>query len=235
MNIAVVLAGGTGSRMGIIDMPKQFIEIYGKPVVIHTLESFDINENIDAICVVCIKEWQNDLKIWLKEYDVRKVRWIADAGETRQLSSMNALDAIKDDVVDDDIIVIHDAARPLVSQRIINENIEKAKQYGACDTVVPAFDTIITSTDNEYIDTIPPRKMFYHGQTPQSFSYKIIRTSYDNYFALPEKERPSMTDDCGLVLHNNIKIGLALGDRTNMKLTTMEDLLLIKSIIRTTR
>lgn len=235
MNIAVVLAGGTGSRMGIIDMPKQFIEIYGKPVVIHTLESFDINDNIDAICIVCIKEWQNDLKIWLKEYDVRKVRWIADAGETRQLSSLNALNAIKDDVKDDDIIIIHDAARPLVSQRIINENIEKVKECGACDTVVPAFDTIITSVDGDFIDAIPPRKQFYRGQTPQSFSYKIIRDAYDNYFALPEDNRPAMTDDCGLVLHNGTKIGLALGDRTNLKLTTMDDLLLIKSIIRTTR
>ena len=235
MNVAVILAGGTGSRMGIIDMPKQFIEIYGKPVVIHTLESFDINENIDAICIVCLKEWQNDLKIWLKEYDIRKVRWITDAGQTRQLSSLNALNAISSDVSGDDIVVIHDAARPLVSQQIINENIEKAKQYGACDTVVPAFDTIITSTDGEHIETIPPRKQFYHGQTPQSFTYEVIRSSYDKYFALPEDQRPAMTDDCGLVLHNNIKIGLALGNRINMKLTTMEDLLLIKSIIRTTR
>lgn len=235
MNVAVILAGGKGSRMGIIDMPKQFLEIYGKPVVIHTLESFDVNENIDAICVVCVKEWQNDLKVWLKEYDIRKVRWITDAGKTRQHSSLNALDAIKDFVSDDDIIVIHDAARPLVSQRIINDNIEKVKKYGACDTVIPAVDTIITSLDGEYIDSIPPRKEFYRGQTPQSFTYKIIRDSYDSYFSLPEDERPSMTDDCGLVLHGGKKIGLALGDRTNLKLTTMEDLLLIKSMIRANR
>lgn len=235
MNIAVILAGGTGSRMGIVDMPKQFIEIYSKPVIVHTIESFEINDNIDAICVVCIKEWQNNLKIWLKEYDIRKVRWIADAGDSRQRSSLNALDAIKNDCTDDDIVVIHDAARPLVSQRIINENIEKVKEYGACDTVVPAHDTIIRSVDGEYLESIPARKELYMGQTPQSFTYGIIRKSYDDYYALPEDKRPVMTDDCGLVLNSGIKIGMAMGDKINMKLTTMEDLLLIKSLIRTTR
>ncbi len=235
MNIAVILAGGTGSRMGIVDMPKQFIEIYSKPVIVHTIESFEINDNIDAICVVCIKEWQNNLKIWLKEYDLRKVRWIADAGDSRQRSSLNALDAIKDDCTDEDIVIIHDAARPLVSQRIINENIEKVKQYGACDTVVPAHDTIIRSVDGEYLESIPARKELYMGQTPQSFTYGIIRKSYDDYYALPEDKRPVMTDDCGLVLNSGIKIGMAMGDKINMKLTTMEDLLLIKSLIRTTR
>ena len=83
MNIAVVLAGGSGSRMGMVDRPKQFIDIYGKPVIIHTLEAFEINEKIDAICVVCVKERQDDLTLWLKEYDVRKVRWIANAGAPR--------------------------------------------------------------------------------------------------------------------------------------------------------
>ena len=235
MKIAVILAGGTGSRMGIVDMPKQFIEIYSKPVIVHTIESFEINDNIDAICVVCIKEWQNNLKIWLKEYDIRKVRWIADAGDSRQRSSLNALDAIKNDCTDDDIVVIHDAARPLVSQRIINENIEKVKEYGACDTVVPAHDTVIRSVDGEYLESIPARKELYMGQTPQSFTYGIIRKSYDDYYALPEDKRPVMTDDCGLVLNSGIKIGMAMGDKINMKLTTMEDLLLIKSLIRTTR
>ena len=95
MNIAVVLAGGSGSRMGMVDRPKQFIDIYGKPVIIHTLEAFEINEKIDAICVVCVKAWQEDLTVWLKEYDIRKVRWIADAGASRQESSLNALNAIQ--------------------------------------------------------------------------------------------------------------------------------------------
>lgn len=235
MNIAVILAGGTGSRMGMVDRPKQFIDIYGKPVVIHTIEAFEINENIDAICVICTKEWQEDLSIWLKEYDIRKVRWIGNAGSSRQESSLNALNAIKDDVKDDDIIIIHDSARPLISQRIINDNIEKVKECGACDTVIPSQDTVIRSLDGEYLDSIPSRHELYLGQTPQSFRYSIVRKAYDDYFALPEDKRPLMTDDCGLVLASGVKIGMAMGDKLNMKMTTMEDLLIIKSIVRTSR
>ena len=235
MNIAVVLAGGSGSRMGMVDRPKQFIDIYGKPVIIHTLEAFEINEKIDAICVVCVKEWQDDLSLWLKEYDIRKVRWIANAGSTRQESSLNALDAIGEVCGDDDYVIIHDAARPLISQKIINENIVKVREYGACDTVVPAHDTIIRSVDGNTLESIPMRKELYMGQTPQSFKYSIVRKAYDDYFALPENERPEMTDDCGLVLYSGVKIGMAMGDKLNMKITTMEDLLLVKSIVRTGR
>ena len=235
MNIAIVLAGGSGSRMGMVDRPKQFIDIYGKPVIIHTLEAFEINEKIDAICVVCVKEWQDDLQLWLKEYDIRKVRWIADAGSSRQMSSLNALNAIQSSCSGDDYVIIHDAARPLVSQKIINENIEKVAQYGACDTVVPAHDTIIRSIDGESLESIPARKELYMGQTPQSFKYSIVRKAYDEYFDMPESERPEMTDDCGLVLSNGIKIGMAMGDKLNMKITTMEDLLLVKSIVRAGR
>lgn len=235
MNIAVVLAGGSGSRMGMVDRPKQFIDIYGKPVIIHTLEAFEINEKIDAICVVCVKEWQDDLALWLKEYDIRKVRWVANAGSSRQESSLNALDAIKEVCGDDDYVIIHDAARPLISQKIINDNIVKVREYGACDTVVPAHDTIIRSIDGDTLDSIPARKELYMGQTPQSFKYSIVRKAYDDYFALPENERPEMTDDCGLVLAAGVKIGMAMGDKLNMKITTMEDLLLVKSIVRTGR
>jgi 2-C-methyl-D-erythritol 4-phosphate cytidylyltransferase len=235
MNIAVVLAGGSGSRMGMVDRPKQFIEIYGKPVIIHTLEAFEINEKIDAICVVCIKEWQDDLSVWLKEYDIRKVHWIADAGSSRQMSSLNALNAIKDECKADDYVIIHDAARPLVSQKIINENIVKVQEYGACDTVIPAHDTVIRSVDGSTLESIPARKELYMGQTPQSFKYSIVRKAYDDYYALPENERPEMTDDCGLVLNSGVKIGIAMGDKLNMKITTMEDLLLVKSIVRAGR
>ncbi len=234
-NIAVILAGGTGSRMGVVDRPKQFIEIYGKPVVIHTIEAFEINDSIDAICVVCTKEWQEDLTIWLKEFDIRKVKWIADAGSSRMESSLNALNKIKEDAADDDNIIIHDSARPLISQRIINENIEKVNEVGACDTVIPTQDTIIRSLDAETLESIPVRHELYLGQTPQSFKHAIVRKAYDDYFKLPEDKRPVMTDDCGLVLMAGNKIGMAMGDKLNMKITTMEDLLIVKSIVRTSR
>lgn len=233
MNIGVILAGGTGSRMGIADRPKQFLDIYQKPVVVHTLEAFELHEGIDVVCVVCLKDWQEDLSIWLKQYDIRKVRHIVDAGETRQQSSYNALTELQKHYTDKDIVVIHDAARPLISQRIISENIEKAMEYGACDTIIPAYDTIVRSLNGETLTDIPVRKVLYVGQTPQSFELGIILKAHERYMSLTDK--PEVTDDCALVLHMEKEVGIAWGDSINLKITTFDDLLLAKSLVRAGR
>ncbi len=233
MNIAVVLAGGNGTRMGVTEKPKQFIEICGKPVVIHTLEAFEKNEKIDAVCLICAECYHGEMKNLLNKYSIKKVRWMGDAGETRQLSSRNALDLIKDECNDEDIIIIHDAARPLISQRIIDDNIRGVEIYGGCDTVIPSHDTIIRSLDGETLNSIPVRKELYLGQTPQSFRYGIVRKAYDEYYAMEESARPVVTDDCGLVLFSGAKIGIVAGDKLNMKLTTSEDLCLIEFIMKT--
>ncbi|MGV8980477.1 2-C-methyl-D-erythritol 4-phosphate cytidylyltransferase [Clostridium sp.] len=229
MNIAIILAGGKGTRMGIVDQPKQFIDIYGKPIVVHTIEAFDIHEQIDAIAVVCLKEWHEDIKIWTRKYELNKIKWIVDGGETRQESVLNGLKAIEEDISSDDIVVIHDAARPLISHRIIIDNIEGARKYGAVDTVIPASDTIIQSIDNDTISSIPVRKELYLGQTPQSFIYSTI---YDAHKKAAKSELQDSTDDCRLVLNYGKKVHLVNGDKLNFKITTMEDLLLLKSIIK---
>ena len=229
MNIAIILAGGKGIRMGIVDQPKQFIDIYGKPIVVHTIEAFDIHEQIDAIAVVCLKEWHEDIKIWTRKYELNKIKWIVDGGETRQESVLNGLKAIEEDISPEDIVVIHDAARPLISHRIIIDNIEGARKYGAVDTVIPASDTIIQSIDDETISSIPVRKELYIGQTPQSFIYSTI---YDAHNKASKSELQDSTDDCRLVLNYGKNVHLVNGDKLNFKITTMEDLLLLKSIIK---
>lgn len=229
MNIAIILAGGKGTRMGMVDQPKQFIDIYGKPIVVHTIEAFDIHEQIDAIAVVCLNEWHEDIKIWTRKYELNKIKWIVDGGETRQESVLKGLQAIEEDLSDDDIVVIHDAARPLISHRIIVNNIEGAKKYGAVDTVIPTSDTIIQSLDDNTISSIPVRKELYIGQTPQSFKYSTILDAHKK--AELDKTNDS-TDDCRLVLNYGKKVHLVAGDKLNFKITTMEDLLLLKSIIK---
>ncbi|MBZ9609368.1 2-C-methyl-D-erythritol 4-phosphate cytidylyltransferase [Clostridium estertheticum] len=229
MNIAIILAGGKGTRMGIVDQPKQFIDIYGKPIVVHTIEAFDIHEQIDAIAVVCLKEWHEDIKIWTRKFELNKVKWIVDGGETRQESVLAGLKAIEEDVTSDDIVVIHDAARPLISHRIIGDNIEGAKEYGAVDTVIPATDTIIQSSDDSTISSIPVRKELYLGQTPQSFKYSTIM---DAHKSAAKSKLQDSTDDCRVVLNYGEKVHLVNGDKLNFKITTMEDLLLLKSIIK---
>lgn len=228
MNIAIILAGGSGTRMG-SDVPKQFIDIYGKPLIIHTIESFDINSNIDYIAVVCKKDWQEDLKIWTRRFGINKLRWIVDGGETRQESIYNALNVIRNECLEEDIVVIHDAARPLISQRIIDENIVGAKEYGAVDTVIPTPDTIVNSKDDKTINNVPLRKELYLGQTPQSFKYNLI---FKAHKIAIDNNKLDATDDCQLVLDLNEKVYFVTGDKLNFKITTFEDLLLLKAVIK---
>ncbi|KRU25378.1 2-C-methyl-D-erythritol 4-phosphate cytidylyltransferase [Clostridium sporogenes] len=229
MNVAIILAGGSGTRMGSIDTPKQFIDIYGKPLIVHTIESFDINSNIDYILIACKEEWIEDLTIWTRKYELNKVKWIISGGNTRQESVFNGIKKLKNACNEDDIVVIHDAARPLISQRIINENIKCAQKYGAVDTVIPTADTIIKSLDNTTISIVPVRKELYLGQTPQSFKYSIIDKAHDKGSL---NNKSDATDDCQLVLKQGTKVHLVQGDKLNFKITTFEDLTILKSIIK---
>lgn len=229
MNIALILAGGIGSRMGIVDKPKQFIDIYGKPVIIHTLEAFDNHRDIDYIAIACIKDWIEDLKILIRKYDISKVKWIIDGGDTRQESVTNGIKAMENFCSDDDVIVIHDSVRPLINSRIISENVEKAKVYGAVDTVIPSHDTIIKSIDDKTINNVPKRSELYLGQTPQSFKYSIIREAHK--YAL-EKNIENATDDCQLLLAMQKNVYLVNGDKLNFKITSFEDLTLLKAIVK---
>ena len=106
MNIAVILAGGTGNRMGIVDKPKQFIDLYGKPIIVHTLETFDNHIEVDYIAIVCLKEWIEDLKIFIRKYEIDKVRWIIEGGKTRQESIYNAIRTLSNECTDDDILCL---------------------------------------------------------------------------------------------------------------------------------
>jgi D-ribitol-5-phosphate cytidylyltransferase len=229
VNIGIILAGGIGSRMGLVDQPKQFIDVYGRPILVHTLEVFDMHSEIDAIAVVCLPEWQEDVRIWLRRYEVNKVKWLVDAGKTRQESVYNGLKAISKDISDDDIVVIHDSARPLISNRIISDNVAGAKRWKAVDTVIPSADTIIKSLNGEQMDSVPLRKELYLGQTPQSFKYSLIMEAHehakDNIIA-------DATDDCQLILRRGTPVQLVQGDKLNFKITTMEDLLLLKAIVK---
>lgn len=229
MNIGIILAGGIGSRMGIVDKPKQFIDIYGKPIIVYTLEAFDNHPEIDYIGVVCLDEWMDDLKILLRKYEINKVKWLIKGGMSRQESVYNAIIAISKDVNDDDILVIHDSVRPLVSHKIISNNISSAKQFGATDTVIPSTDTIIKSLDGLQIHEVPNRSELYIGQTPQSFKFELIKRAHETAI---ESNKLNSTDDCQLVLDLGEKVKLVMGDKLNFKITSFDELLLLKAIIK---
>ena len=167
MNIALVLAAGSGTRMN-ADQPKQFIVVNGKPLFIYSVEKFQNNQNIDAIVIATNKENIAKVEDLIKGYS--KVKLVIAGGETRQQSVYNGIQEIAKLITSEkDLILIHDSARPLVSDAIIDENIALGKRYGAVDTVVQASDTIINSKNKETINETLNRSALYQAQTPQTF------------------------------------------------------------------
>ena len=230
MNIALILAAGTGSRMGNADKPKQFLPIYGKPLMIHTVEVFEMHNEIDEIVIVTNESYIDQVKVWCKQYDLSKVRAVVAGGDSRQKSVYNGLKAVGELVSSkDDVVVIHDAARPLISSKIISDNIEACLKFGAVDTVIKASDTIIKSRDGEIINEIPNRSELYQGQTPQTFKYSIIKDAHEK--ALKDA-LPNVTDDAKLVLSFGIDVHLVPGSAQNFKITTFDDLMMLKALLK---
>ena len=166
---------------------------------------------------------------WVRRYDLTKVRDIIAGGDTRQASSYEAIKLLEKRAHPSDVIVIHDAARPLVSKRIILNNIRGALNYGAVDTAIPASDTIVKSREGTYLDEIPRRQELYMGQTPQSFRFEMIQRAHH----LAHQEGVvNATDDCQLLVRQGMAVALVEGDKLNFKITTVEDLMLFKALLK---
>ena len=232
MIFAAILAGGIGSRMGETDTPKQFLTLGDKPVIVHTIEKFAINSKFDKIIVLSPKNFINHTNDLIKEYfDDNSRIVVLDGGKTRNDTLINAIEYINDnfDIDDDSIIVTHDSVRPFVTHRIIEDNIKAAKEFGACDTVVPATDTIVESVDSKLIKNIPIRDNYYQGQTPQSF--KINKLS-ELINSLSESESNILTDACKIFVLKNEDVCLVEGEITNIKITYPYDLKLANTILK---
>lgn len=229
MNIAMILGAGSGTRMGNVSTPKQFLNVYNKPLIVHTIESFEVHDDIDMIVVVTNKEYIDQVKMYVKQFDLSKVKYVVEGGDSRQKSVFHGLEKIKEFAKDDDLIIIHDAARPLISKRIISDNIKFGHEYKAVDTVIPSADTIIVSLDNKIINDVPLRKNLYLGQTPQSFEFKLI---YETHLWAKENNILDASDDCQLVMKNGLDVHLVNGDKMNFKITTFDDLMMLKSMLR---
>lgn len=230
MIFAVILAGGTGSRMGVSDTPKQFLEIKGKPILNHTIEKFLPNPRFEKIIVLSPKKWVHHTKEIIKKYtgDTDRIT-VIEGGATRNETIMNAIAYIdREYTLDDDtIIVTHDSVRPFLTHRIIEENIEAAIRDGACDTVIPATDTIVES-EGVAITAIPDRRRMYQGQTPQSFKAKLLR---DTYMSLSDDEKEILTDAAKILVLKGKKVSLVRGETFNIKITYPYDLKIARSLL----
>ena len=231
MIFAAILAGGIGSRMGGTDTPKQFLTLGNKPVIIHTIEKFVINEDIDKTIVLTPKNFINHTYSLIEQYIGKNDDIIViEGGQTRNDTLMNSINYIEENfgIDDDSIILTHDSVRPFVTHRIIKDNIEAARRYGACDTVIPATDTIVESVNGTTIESIPVRDYYYQGQTPQSFNIKKL---FNLINSLTEAEASILTDACKIFTLKDEDVHLVNGEVTNIKITYPYDLKLANTIL----
>ncbi|KRG08339.1 D-ribitol-5-phosphate cytidylyltransferase [Staphylococcus sp. NAM3COL9] len=232
MIYAGILAGGIGSRMGNVPLPKQFLDLDGKPILIHTVEKFLLTSEFDKIFIATPQKWISHTKDTLRKHNINDDRIkVVQGGEDRNETIMSIIESAESEnvITDEDVIVTHDAVRPFLTHRIIKENIESVLKYGAVDTVITATDTIITSEDGESIKSIPVRSEMYQGQTPQSFNINLLRNSYNE---LSNGDKKIMTDACKILVVANKSVRLVMGELYNIKITTPYDLKVANSIIK---
>lgn len=229
---AEILAGGKGTRMGNVNMPKQFLPLNNKPILIHTVEKFILHQEFEKILVICPKEWINHTKNIMDKYiGTNEKIVIVEGGADRNESIMSGIRYIEETygLSDDDYIVTHDSVRPFITYRIIQENIEEVKKYKAVDTVIQAIDTIIESQDGETISHIPYRNHMYQGQTPQSFH---IHSLVHYYQQLSEEQKNELSDACKIFTLFGEKVKIVDGELFNIKITTPYDLKIAQAIIQ---
>lgn len=227
MVYAAVLAGGSGLRMG-GNMPKQFLSVGDKPIIIRSIEAFLDSGSVDKVFVAVSSDFLDYTKELIAEYIGENDISVVAGGKNRNETLLNVLRSIEE-INDDDVILTHDAVRPFIDKRIIDENISAAREYGACNTVVPAVDTILRSSDGKFIESVPVRSEIFHAQTPQSFSVKKLLSLYEN---LSEDEMETFTDSCSVFLAAEERVFLVTGDRNNIKLTYPEDMERAENIIK---
>lgn len=231
MIYAEILAGGIGRRMGNTDMPKQFLMLGKKPIIIHTLEQFLLVNEIVKIIIGCPKDWIGYMKDLVHKYigDEDKIV-VIEGGADRNGTIMNACHYIEDNygLTDKDIIITHDAVRPFVDYRMIEDNIKASKKYDAVDTIIPAADTIVESIDGKVLSNIPVRDYLYLGQTPQTFKIKEL---VETYAILTDDEKKILTDACKMFVIKKKNVGFVRGEEYNLKVTTMHDLKLANAIL----
>ena len=223
MNHAVIFAGGTGSRMNSRNLPKQFLKIYGKPVIIHTLEVFEQSDSIDDIVVVIIKGWEDYLNTLLEEYRITKVKKVVSGGETGQQSIYNGLKEI-----DEGIVIIHDGVRPFISNALIKENIKVATERQVAITCVKAKETLVSVADYK-INGFLARNNSYMARAPQTFDVNLLKSAHIQAIA---ENNYSFVDSCAIVkkYYPECELNIVECGSENIKITTQEDFYLAKAM-----
>lgn len=229
--IAIVIAGGSGHRMG-QDIPKQFINVYDKPVLIYTLESFQRHPMIDAIEVVCIEGWEHVVSAYAKQFGIDKLKWIVQGGKSGQESIRNGVYNLEGKVSSEDIIVIHDGIRPLIEPSVLTDVISKAETLGNAVTSMPYNEQIfVVSKDDETTTTqFIPRETLRRVATPQAYQFRLLNEKYHEAFEKNIGIRGSHYTNT-MMVELGVRLNFAAGSDKNIKLTTKDDLELFKGYL----
>lgn len=230
MNIGLIIAAGSGRRM-YQDIPKQFINVYDKPVIIYTLESFQKHPQIDALEVVCLDGWHDILRAYAKQYNITKLEWVVSGGNTGQESIRNGVYNLTGKCSDDDIIILHDGIRPMVDESLVSDVIVKCMEYGNAVSALPYNDQIFVTNDGQTANSYIKRESVRRVQTPQAYKYGKLLSAYKEAFSKEigiygSAYTNTMMADLGETLY------FAAGSEKNIKLTTKEDLQLFKAYMK---
>ena len=229
--IALIIAGGTGNRMG-QDIPKQFMVIDECPVIVKTLLSFESHPDIDSIAVVCLSGWETFLQSYANQYSIKKLNWIIEGGVNGQDSIRNGLNALRTSgCADDDIVLIHDAVRPMVSHAVISCNIETCLKKGNAITAIKCIEAILESHDGESASVSIPRDKLFRTQTPQTFRLGEILDAHAEALA---KGITNSVSSCTMMIElGGRTLHIAQGEEKNLKITNLEDISIYKSLLHT--
>ena len=228
MNTAIILAGGVGSRMG-VDRPKQFLMVQDKPIISYCLDIFQNHDEIDSVVVVVSEQWQDFVEEYAAKYGVAKIKGYAPAGKSRQHSIYNGLKCIDENVPDTDIVIVHDAARPLVSDQIISDCIKGATDYDGAMPVISVKDTVYQSKDGEEIGCLLKRSELFAGQAPESFKF---RKYFDIHNQVTDEEIGATAGSSEIAYRHGMEIRMVKGSERNLKITTIEDLETFETILK---
>ena len=235
MVFAVIVAGGSGHRMG-QDIPKQFIHINNKPVLIYTLEGFQNHPEIDKIGVVCVEGWESMLQAYARQFDISKLDWVITGGATVQESIWRGIQQLENKCSDSDIVIIHDGIRPMVDETVLTDVIAVAREKGNAVTSMPYNEQVFWVDEAEPDSTVGfiPREKLRRVSTPQAYQYQLLKSVYEKAFETGLGLKGSSYTNTMMVEHG-IRLYFAKGSERNVKLTTKEDLDLFKAMLELKR
>lgn len=230
MVVALLTAAGKGTRMG-QDIPKQFMHVANKPLIIHTMEAFQNHPSIDAILVVTLPGWMEVLKAYARQFNITKLKWVIPGGDTGQESIHNGLLCLKKELNDDDIVMIHDGNRCMVSSEIISNSLATFKDYGSAVAAIPCVEAVFRSSDNGLSSTDSiPREQLYRTQTPHTYTLGKLLWAHEE---AAKRNITNTAASCTLMQQLGETVYFSKGSELNLKITTVDDMVIYEALLKT--